>query len=194
MYFVLHGQTQLNVSGRAQGRTDSPLTVEGLHEAEALGAKLREIFAGELPQAIICSPLGRSRATAAVIATALDCDIAAITHDARLDEVDLGVWEGLTQSDIQRGWPEEMRGTNPFDWCFRAPAGERYEDVRRRSASWLEDLGDHAEVVVVGHGLASRVLRGVYVGLCEARAIRLDIDRNAILRLEEREIIKIRAG
>src|SRR5882724_9493969 len=191
MFLILHGQTDLNVAGRAQGRCDSPLTEQGRREGRALGAKLREMLGSGPPPGILCSPLGRSRATAAIVAESLDVMPAEIATDPRLDEVDLGAWEGLTQKEIQDGWPDEMRGATQTNWYFRAPGGERFADVERRMREWLAQIGDNEHLIVVGHGVSSRVMRGIYAGLAPERALHLDVDRDAVFVLEANDITKI---
>jgi probable phosphoglycerate mutase len=193
MFLILHGQTELNVAGRAQGRSDSPLTLKGRREGEAVGSKLAEMLGAERPRRILCSPLGRSRATAAIIAERLDIAPGEIAVDPRLDEVDLGAWEGLTQKEIRQGWPGEMREATPDDWYFRAPGGERFADVERRMRAWLAEIGDHDRLVVVGHGISSRVMRGLYANLGPQPALQLDVDRDAVFVLEDKDVAKIRA-
>ena len=43
IYLIRHGQTELNLQGRYQGRSDSPLTPLGLAQAEAVGRRLAAI-------------------------------------------------------------------------------------------------------------------------------------------------------
>ena len=67
---VRHGETEWNRIRRYQGWLDSPLTPEGIAQAEAIGRRLRL-----LPEAaeaeIVASPLGRARHTAGIIAECL---------------------------------------------------------------------------------------------------------------------------
>jgi probable phosphoglycerate mutase len=192
IYLILHGETALNFAGCAQGRSDSPLTHRGRSEGRALGALLRNMGLGA--PAMVSSPLGRCRATAAIVSPFLDIPVDAISFDDRLDEVALGAWEGLSDAEIRRGWPAEMEGATEFDWYFRAPGGERIENVQRRLSDWLADQEiRNEELIVVGHGVASRLLRGIYADLPVAQALQLDVDRDAVFVLEARQIVKIRA-
>jgi len=192
MFLVLHGETELNTAGRAQGRCDSRLTEKGRREGEVLGHKLRDLLNGAPPRNLISSTLGRCYATAAIVAEGIGVAPDAITTDRRLDEVDLGVWECLTKKEIKQGWPEEMKGATDYDWYFRAPGGERYTDVERRLRDWLQSVGDdHARLIVVGHGIASCVLRGLYTGIAPERALQLDVDRDAVFVLDAKDVAKI---
>jgi len=192
MDLILHGETVLNVRSRAQGRCDSPLTGKGRDEALLLGRKLRQLH-GTSSLRFISSPLARCRATAELVAACFGVLGGAITIDPRLAEVALGALECLTQEEIRCRWPDVMRGTTQEDWYFRAPDGERYLDVAYRMADWLRAVEDREDLIVVGHGISSRVLRASYSRLPRERALRLDIDRDAVFRLAGGAITKFSA-
>ena len=191
IYLALHGETDLNVAACAQGRCDSSLTERGRQEGALIGAKLREM--GIVARRLISSPLGRCCATAAIIAACLDFPPSRIATDPRLDEVALGAWEGLPDQEIRRRWPAEMKDTTEFDWYFRAPGGERVPDVQNRLSAWLADQPADDDLIVVGHGISSRLLRGLYADLPIEQALQLDVDRDAVFILAERDITKVKA-
>ena len=60
---VRHGETHWNVEMRIQGQHDSPLTENGIAQAEALAGRL----AAERIDALISSDLGRAMQTARVV-------------------------------------------------------------------------------------------------------------------------------
>ena len=68
IYLVRHGETEWNRAGRMQGHLDAPLTMRGEAQARAVGETLRELGVGGF--SMVASPLGRTRATAAIIARA----------------------------------------------------------------------------------------------------------------------------
>jgi broad specificity phosphatase PhoE len=193
MFLILHGETALNVAGRCQGRCDSPLTANGRAQAQALAGKLRQLVPVGPDPRIVSSPRGRCCGTATIVGGGLGIPTEAIETDPRLDEVDLGVWEGLTEAEIKERWPLEIEGATDADWYFHAPGGERYDDVERRLGDWLRALGPHDRLIVVGHGISSQVLRGLYAELSAKRALELDIDRDAVFVLEGGEITKVAA-
>lgn len=62
-YIVRHGQTEWNAKKIIQGHTDTPLTAEGIKQAQSLGRKLKRIhFAG-----VFSSDLVRAKRTAELI-------------------------------------------------------------------------------------------------------------------------------
>lgn len=92
IFLVRHGETEWNRVRRYQGWLDSPLTLDGIAQAEAVGRLLSRIpeAAGS---AIVASPLGRARHTAAIIAESLGDALGhprPIRFDERLREISLG--------------------------------------------------------------------------------------------------------
>jgi len=63
VYFVRHGQTYFNRYNRMQGWADSPLTEQGILDADKVGQRLAQI---KFDQAY-CSDTGRARSTARLI-------------------------------------------------------------------------------------------------------------------------------
>jgi broad specificity phosphatase PhoE len=191
MFLVLHGQTEWNLAGRMQGHGDSPLTDEGRRQASVAATTL----ARHLPDAsrvqIISSPSGRTRATAAIIANALGTPASAIRYEPRIMEVHLGAWEGMTREDIEADWSALLEGTTYQDWFFRAPGGEDYLATANRIGDWLSAIDNHDSLIVVSHGVASRILRGLYVGHSKEVALQLEIMRDAVFRLANGTIEKL---
>jgi broad specificity phosphatase PhoE len=191
MFLALHGQTEWNRDGRVQGRLDSPLTEHGRRQAVTAGRILggQNLVPGTFE--MVCSPLGRTCETARIIAAELGFDISAIRNEARLQEVSLGAWEGHTRAEVEARWPELSAGSNRYDWFFRSPDGETYDDVAARLRQWLEANAHRDRLIVVTHGIASRVLRGLYAGLAAEDALQLEVARDAVFRLADGQIAKL---
>ena len=105
LYFARHGETEANVEGRFQGHTiDTPLTVRGQQQARAIGAIMqRETLLGTL--AHISSPLRRARTTMEIALEACGLPPSDYITDARIIEIDLGAWDGLTKASRARSIP-----------------------------------------------------------------------------------------
>ncbi len=188
LYLVRHGQTEFNLARRYQGALDSPLTALGVEQAGRMGA----LLAGLVPAgtAVISSPLGRTRHTARIISET--AGLAAPTFDARLAEVSLGCWDGLTDEDIDFAFPGARDGTSRWDWYFTSPDGERYEAMAARLGDWLaEATASDGPLVAVSHGVAGRVLRGLYAGLHRDEALKLDVPQDAVFRLSSGAVERI---
>jgi probable phosphoglycerate mutase len=178
-----HGRTVFNDAGRYQGACDSPLTVLGIDQARKVGALVRALVRSGVT--LWSSPLGRAVTTAEIIreVAGLRCEL---TLDERLREVSLGKWDGLTDEEIEDVSPGACDGANRFDWFFRSPDGETFEQAAARLRHWLDEVerlpGCH---VVVSHGLSGRILRGAYSGLPKSETIRLDVPQDVVFRLAE---------
>ena len=159
LYVLRHGQTVWNAEDRHQGQLDSPLTDTGRAQAAAQGAILCD--AGLVDKGIDCftSPLGRARATADIALAGIG---QTATEDARLMEIRFGAWEGLTGTEICARWPGS-EDLDPWDWHFAAPGGESLAALTARVTGFLDSLTGPA--VIVTHGITSRALRGVWLGL-----------------------------
>ena len=87
--FIRHGETDWNIAGKLQGRTDIPLNESGIKQAQACGVSL--------PQnewdLIITSPLLRAKETGKIIQQKLNIPLHEMTS---FIEVAFGDAEGLT--------------------------------------------------------------------------------------------------
>ncbi len=138
---------------------------------------------------IIASPQGRARRTAEIIREELG-SAGAVRVDERLRELTLGSWDGLTYGEIEAVSPGIFDDDGP-EWCFRAPDGESYDAFAARVGEWLGEQNDAAPIIVVAHGLVSRVLRGLYAGLPRAVALTLPVPQDRIYRLSDGAIVQL---
>ena len=193
MFLVLHGQTEWNRGGRVQGRSGFSAE-QGRSQALKVAQILRERIAPAAGCEIVSSPLGRTQETARIIASALGFEVRATRTDALLQEISLGQWEGQTREQVNSRWPANTAGSDRYNWYFRSPDGESHGDVSRRLRKWLASNPNHDNLVVVTHGVASRVLRGLYAGLASDDALRLEVVRDAVFQLANGRIVKLVAG
>lgn len=193
IYLLRHGQTVWNSLGRFQGQRDSPLTWRGITQARALG----ELLHRELPEPaayrLVSSPLGRAWQTAAVVAETLGVAPDDIAHESRLQEVGFGDWEGRTRAEIEAADPGIWARRAATRWTHRPPGGETYAEVAQRTTAWLDTLAVDAKLIVVGHGLAGRILRGLYLGLPPDEIFRLDEPQDALFRLRNGAVERLSA-
>ena len=104
--FVLlrHGETPLTPQKRfsGSGGTDPSLSDVGREQAERVGAALAR--RGTI-QAVVASPLTRTRETAGIVAAHLGLDV---TVDDGLRETDFGAWEGLTFGEVRERYADDL--------------------------------------------------------------------------------------
>jgi broad specificity phosphatase PhoE len=165
LYFCRHGETEANIELRFQGRTiDTPLTDRGRDQARAIGLALKRICPSPSSLTYVCSPLQRAKTTMEIIRNTAGLPREGYSTDARLLEINLGAWDGLTDAQAKALDPEtyEKRTANKGE--IRVPGGgENYADVSARLESWVHDLA--RDTFAVSHGAATRILRGLFQGL-----------------------------
>lgn len=188
IYLVRHGQTEFNRDNRFQGHLDSPLTMLGAEQASRVGDWLRDLVGDIADVLLISSPLGRTLRTAEIIRDRLGSR-AEIEIEPRLIEITVGAWEGRTRDEILAEHPARSPGM-----LFESPGGETYDQVAARLSPWLAGLEptDGRRRIVVSHGVAGRVLRGLYAGLPKAEVLALPSPpQDTIFRLSKGRIEQI---
>ena len=179
IYLLRHGQTAFNAERRMQGHMDIPLNPHGVRQAAAMGALLRDLIPDPADWRIVASPLMRAQDTARAAGAALGLPV---ETDRRLIEVTVGEWEGRLLDDVAAEHPELFKSRQ---WFFHAPGGETYDQMAGRIGAWLDELPPEPErkVIAVCHGVTSRILRGLYLGLSADDALQQDVPQDAIYRL-----------
>ena len=164
LYLARHAETVFNAAARMQGHMGhTPLTRNGIRQAEEMGLALREVLGGSADIDLWASRSGRTLQTAAIIAEHLDRDFFDICADERLLEIDVGDWEGRSYADIvAESGPIVCTERRLF--TQRPPNGEWYPDIAARLQNWLADLDPARPALVISHGITARVLRGALVG------------------------------
>lgn len=186
IYLVRHGQTEFNLARRYQGALDSPLTDHGVRQAERVGRRLRTLLEGESGWELVASPQGRARRTAEIVNAALGLPM---SHDPRLREISLGEWDGLAIDEVVHKLPP---GASVWERQLHAPGGEPFEAIAARVGEWLAEVdGSGRRIVAVSHGMAGRVLRGLYGGLSRQAMLELDVPQDAVFRLADGRIERI---
>jgi len=109
--------------------------------------------------------------------------------DARLQEINLGIWDGLTDAEARALDPAlfEMRGNDK--WHVRVPGGENYADVAARAESWISDLT--ADTFAVSHGAFTRILRGLFGGLNWKQMSNLDEKQGVLFRVCDSNVTEL---
>lgn len=165
LYLVRHGQTPSTVARLfSGGSVDGPsLNADGLGEARRAGAFIAAQAeaadpAGSGPiDAVLASPMVRTRETAGAIADALGLDVR--TDDA-WKEVDFGAWESLNLAEISERFPDDIAQW----WHSTAtapPGGESLDDLTRRivvARDSVVEAHQGSSVVVVTHSMPIRAL------------------------------------
>ncbi|MER6920364.1 histidine phosphatase family protein, partial [Streptomyces spiralis] len=136
LVLLRHGETPLTPQKRfsGSGGTDPSLSAVGREQAEKAAVALAR--RGTI-QAVVSSPLARTRETAAVVAARLGLDV---TVDDGLRETDFGAWEGLTFAEVRERHPDDLDA-----WLASADAaptggGESFAETATRIAATRDKL------------------------------------------------------
>ncbi len=170
LYATRHGQTEWNAKDIILGRTDIPLSDEGIRQAQQLADKAADLSLGR----IISSPMKRAMQTAQIVAEKTGLTV---QTDERLIEWDYGIFEG--KSRYLEDFPKAKAA-----WGCKMPCGESVFQVVQRTYNVIDDiirLYGGEDVLLVCHGGICRVIdsyfydmtlerfMGFFMGNCEIR-------------------------
>ena len=149
VYLIRHAQSLGNLSGRFQGRIDTPLTPLGLAQAKALGRR----FSGVELQAVYASPLERARQTAEAVAAHHGLPVRILPG---LTEMYGGTVEGALFTELSERNPEQFRMFDEQPHLHEGFEGaESIAEVYARAAATLQGIvlsHPGQTVAVVSHG------------------------------------------
>lgn len=128
-----HGETEWNVTRKHQGHLDSPLTPTGIAQAEAFAT----ISNARPIDALYASDLGRTMATAGIIAAPLKLKI---TPQPNLREICLGLLQGLTLDELEAAHPDLYQQFLRRDPDFALPGGESLRQFQHRTMACLNRI------------------------------------------------------
>lgn len=183
LYFCRHGETKANVEKRYQGHTvDTPLTHRGQKQARKIAKILKHAVDDPAELIFVCSPLHRARTTMQIIRKKLDLPAKRYAIDPRLEEINLGAWDGLTHKQARALDPKLYKKRNHDKWNVRvAGGGENYADVAKRARAWVKSLKH--DTFAVTHGAFTRILRGLFEGLDGQEMSALDEPQGVVFRV-----------
>lgn len=148
IYVVRHGQTDINLEGKAQGRGGLPLNKNGITQAKALNKTFKEENISF--DYVYSSPQERAVQTAKLCSGKED-----IIIDERLNVYDLGSAYGLPLSEIK------ITGTVPDMTVYSGV--EELSHYKSRIHSFIKELIDkyrdtNYNILIVGHKDSSGML------------------------------------
>jgi len=189
LYFARHGQTQANVEKRFSGDKDTPLTPLGLEQAAQVGAILKRELGLAAGYHFVASPLARAVATMQIARQTMGLPPDGFDTDNRLKEINLGVWDQLTDEEARAVSPIlfDQRGNDK--WHVRVPGGENYAEVASRVSDWVREL--KSSTVAISHGATTRILRGLLAGLDWRAMSTLDEPQGVVFRVRGREVVRL---
>ena len=170
LYFCRHGLTHANVSGHWSGTFETPLTEKGKQQAKLAGEHAKKLDIDY----IICSPLGRARETAEIIAKEIGFPIEKIELNSLFIERHFGQMEG-------QPWEIDADVDGFIDVETRDSVLERAQ----LALEHIETLGAE-NILIVSHGTFGRAFRSL-----THPHLPFESQGNEITRFKNAEIVKL---
>jgi phosphoserine phosphatase len=152
---VRTGETEWERDGRIAGHTDVPLSDAG----RQMAAQIAREFEGERIGTVFCGPDEASMATGEQIGRVTGARVKTV---ACLAEINLGLWEGILQRDLEDKCPRAFRQWMDDPSVVQVPEGETVDEAQERILAGLSKIVDKARA---DHGAVAIVLRPVAMGL-----------------------------
>jgi len=164
LYFIRHGESELNVQRIFAGHLDTPLTARGREQAAIAGKRAKDMSF----DLIVSSPLRRALETAQIVAQAVGYPLDKIVVNDIFKERSFGTLEGKSWDEHEEA-ADDTNGVETDDSLLaRAQQG----------LAFLQGLSADT-ILLVGHGSFSHSLRiiidpdGNHQELPNAQIIRL---------------------
>lgn len=175
LILMRHGETIWNAEQRLQGHDNAPLSPRGIQQA--LGFK--SMLGALKPKQIVSSDLGRCRETVGLIGHA-DAPV-----DARLRELNMGVWTGRRKPELIAEHPDDY-------WAWRAgtfypDGGESWQQFEDRVSGGLRDWLKKADgdVLAVVHSGVIRAAMVAFFGLTQDKILPVTPGTGTILNFDD---------
>ena len=133
LYLARHGQTFGHEKRTISGFTDTPLTPVGVMQMERLAERLRLVDIGH----IYSSDLQRSYIGAQIVARDHNTKI---SQHPELRELNFGIWEGLTLSEVKEKFPEEVEKRQLNSVTYQIPNGESIAEFSNRITNCFNSI------------------------------------------------------
>lgn len=163
IYVMRHGQTDWNLAGKAQGRTDIELNDTGIEQAKQTKKQI-DNYKIDL---IICSPLKRARKTAEIINEVTNCKI---ISDERIIERCVGKIEGTTKEEWNSIIGDDVDIVNNYNLNYDKQDIEPIQTVCKRVWDLLDEIKEKYKdknVLLVTHGGTCRAINAYFNGIGE---------------------------
>ncbi|MEA3292817.1 MAG: histidine phosphatase family protein [Pseudomonadota bacterium] len=162
LYFIRHGQTDWNIAGRFQSRTDVPLNETGILQARQVRDLLDNRGIGFVR--ISTSPLGRARQTAEIIAKGRNAEI---VIEPTFRELYVGEFEGREERALRAELGAKYDAWRANCFLDAAPGGESLLDVMQRVHEPILALASaelQNDQLVVAHQAVNAAMKAVLSG------------------------------
>jgi broad specificity phosphatase PhoE/predicted kinase len=172
IYITRHGETEMNVLGKIGN--DCDLSSRGIKYANELAKFAKEHIKGDLR---VWTSLMKQ-----TVQTASGIDVPK-EHWKALNEIDVGICEGMTYEEIKGKYPEEYALRDADKYHYRYPGGESYQDLVARLEPVIMELERQENVLVICSQAVSRCLLAYFENIDADDLPYLDLPLHTIFKL-----------
>ncbi len=161
LYLLRHGETTFSQSGGFCGALDVALTEAG----QAMAQAFADAYQNLSWQAIYCSPMNRTQATAEPIAKAVG--LVPQLRDG-LKEINYGQWEGKTRLEVEAVLPKEYARWVVEPAWNPPTGGETSVQIAGRAMAVISEIEENyadGNVLVVSHKATLRIILSSLLGI-----------------------------
>lgn len=137
IYFLRHGETDWNVIGRIQGRTDIPLNSNGVRQAKESSEFLTDLNIDY----IVTSPLKRAQDTAKIVQEKINVDLIVMEE---FIELSFGDAEGMTLDERLKLYPDRVYPNQEEEASFKTRFFKGLDTVHNKYKN--------KNILIVSHG------------------------------------------
>ena len=156
LYFIRHGETDWNKNRLVQGSADIDLNETGVGQAIAVARALSSLQPELRYFDFAVSPQLRAQHTMRIVSEFQPRDFSTVRTDARLRELEFGIWEGKPIDDMHADPAYATSQDAHYHW--QPEGGESYAMGVVRVDSFLRDL--KGPTLMVAHGAVGRCIIG----------------------------------
>ncbi|MEO9167130.1 MAG: histidine phosphatase family protein [Aestuariivirga sp.] len=168
IYFIRHGETDWNKQRLVQSTADNDLNATGVAQAEAIAKALHDLEPELRNFDFYSSPQIRAQHTMQIICAAQPRDFTTVKTDARLRELEFGIWEGRPIDELHHSPGYPIGQVEHYNW--KPEGGESYAEGVARVDAFVRDMKGPS--LIVSHGAMARCFIGY---ICDMP--RIDITR-----------------
>ncbi|MCD2255604.1 histidine phosphatase family protein [Agrilactobacillus fermenti] len=165
IYLGRHGQTENNLKHLFNGGSvDTPLTAKGVADAQAMGRMLANINFAK----VVTSAMPRAITTAKLALAESHFNSANdIVTDPRLNEMNLGDWDGVAIDALTDATQMDNYAHHPDKFDGKAIHGESYYDIVKRSTQAMAEMTagmTTGNILIVSHGILLTFMANALLG------------------------------
>ena len=181
---IRHGETFWNLKKKKQGQKNSNLTKKGKKQAINVAKFLKRKKLNLENFKIYCSPLKRVLDFIKIVHKNLDHKIPikkVYIKSKLLKEHKFGKWEGKTDKQIKKLFPNEFNERKKNRWDYIVPKGESYAILKLRVKKFIKkNIKKNKDYIIFTHEMVSKVFRGIVLKMNNQKILFLNHKQDTI--------------